>query len=84
MNKTTLTASALVIGVAIVATYKWQTYLNDLAGRFPDLDRKVIRKAYRQFLKNAANDVYGPMQDFSDEKMDALFLAIVQEHPLRK
>lgn len=78
MNKSTLIASALAAGVTLVATVKWQSYINDLAGRFPLLSRKAIRKAYREFLKNSANGVYGDMTDFNDEKMDRIFLHIVQ------
>lgn len=85
MNKNALIASAaLVAGVAIVVVTKLNSYHKDLYARFPDLDRKVVRKAYRQFMKNATNDVYGDMSNFSEELMDSHFLAIVQEHPLKK
>jgi len=79
MKKTAITATVILAGVTLIAVNRWQTYINDLSNRFPNLDRKVIRKAYKQFLKNAADDKYGPMSDFSDEKMDALFMEIVRE-----
>lgn len=87
MDKTqkTLAATALVTGVATIAAiaYQRQQYLNDLAGRFPSLYRiigkKGMWKAYKQFLKNSAADKYGDMSNFSNEKMDRLFLDIVRE-----
>jgi hypothetical protein len=76
-----LVASALVVAGVTTAAYLngMRVLHQDLYKRFPDLDHKVIRKAYKQFLKNAANQTYGDMDDFSDDKMDQLFLDIVRE-----
>jgi hypothetical protein len=86
MNKTTLIASVAVAGVAIRVAYKLSTEMLVLqvAERFPDIDVNVVRTAYRQFLKNARAGKYGPMDDLNDYQMDQLFLAIVNENPLRK
>ncbi len=87
MNKNQmLVASALVVsGVTTAAYLNGMRVLHaDLYQRFPDLDHKVIRRAYKQFLKNAADQKYGDMDSFTDYKMDQLFLDIVRETPLRK
>jgi hypothetical protein len=78
-NKSVVAGVVFGVGVAIAVTRTWQSYLDDLQKRFPDLDRKVLKKAYKQFMRNAAADKYGPMADFSDATMDALFLKIVHE-----
>lgn len=85
MNKTTtLTAATVLVGAAAISFARYRSLINDLTGRFPDLDRKVIRKAYSEFLKNAKDNAYGPMADFTDEKMDRIFLDIVQKQTASK
>lgn len=80
MNKTALTAAAaLVVGVAILPIIRYNGLVNEVAARFPHLDRKVVAKAYATFMKNAAAGMYKDMDDFDDSQMDALFLGIVQK-----
>jgi hypothetical protein len=86
MNKTTLTAVAAfaVTGVALV-TYKYhQIHFKIILDRFPNLDPKVVKEAYKEFMKNAAVNKYGDMSNFSDEKMDRLFLDIVRKQTASK
>ena len=80
MNKTALIASvALVAGVVAIPVIRYNSLINQVADRFPMIDRKIIRKAYSTFMKNAADKKYGDMANFTDQKMDELFLEIVQK-----
>lgn len=79
MNKPVIAGIVVGVGVTVAAIAHWERYITDIQGRFPNLDRKVIRKAYRTFMKNATQGKYGPMENFSNEKMDQIFLDIVRE-----
>ena len=76
MNKTTLIASVAVIGAAYVAYVR--IHANIIVKRFPDLDPKIVRKAHSIMMKRAYAGAYADLVD-SDETMDAIFRAVVQE-----
>lgn len=80
MNETQKTAIAILIVGAISASVAAQLhkYHQDLYARFPAIDRKIVRKAYRRFLLKAYSGRTGDLQDLTDEQMDVLFLAEVQ------
>lgn len=73
MNKTKIATYALG-SMSFYLGFQWQTLLNDLYGRFPNHDRKVIRKAYRRMLIKSAAGKYPDLNDWTDEQMDQLFL----------
>lgn len=75
-NQKTVSSIALMGAVFAVASVVgwWTSLQKDLYGRFPNHDRKVIRKAYRSFLKNSAAGLYGDIDPLTDEEMDALFM----------
>jgi hypothetical protein len=75
-------ASVLAVSGALIITGNvlyWQTLIADLEVRFPDIPKKIIRKAYRKFAINSAMQQYGDMDSFSDAKMDELFLLEVRK-----
>ena len=78
-TKTAIIASTAVVGFVGLATTAYQSTMKDLYKRFPDLDHKVIRKAYRTFIMNSAAQQYGDMNDFDYNQMDKIFLDIVQK-----
>lgn len=76
MNKTKLIAAVVLVGAAYAAYHlKHQSIIVD---RFPDIDPKVVRKAYKTMMKRALAGAYADMDD-SDETMDRIFRDIVQE-----
>lgn len=76
MNKTLLTASVVLMGAAYAAYHlKHQSII---VNRFPDIDPKVVRKAYKTMMKRALEGHYADMDD-SDETMDRIFRNIVRE-----
>lgn len=76
MNKTKLIAAVVLVGAAYAAYHlKHQSIIVD---RFPDIDPKVVRKAYKTMMKRALAGAYADTDD-SDETMDRIFRDIVQE-----
>lgn len=78
-NKKT-TASVLVVGTAVVvAASTVRSYNQDIYNRFPQVDRKVARKAYRKMLWKAFNGELTDAQTSTDEIMDVVFLDLVRQ-----
>ena len=66
--------SAAVGFATATAAVKLHKYHQDLYGRFPDVDRKIVRKAYRRMLLKALTGGYtDDLQSASDADMDVLF-----------
>ena len=72
-QKATLCVLA-VFGVAGVVQFK--RYQKMVCTRFPEIDPKIARKAYRTMFMKAATNQYDTLPE-SDEDMDKLFLAEV-------
>ena len=73
--KKTLTILVSLLFVATTASYGLLTvYHHQLYERFPELDRKIIRKAYRNMWVNALLQKYPEEVMDDDEKMDEVFL----------
>lgn len=77
MNKLIIAGTITAIGAFATAAY-YISIDNDMKNRFPEIDPKIRRKAYRKFLSNSMNNVYGDMDDFDAAKMDQLFLEQVR------
>lgn len=66
--------SAVAGFAAASAAVKFRSYHQDLYGRFPDVDRKIVRKAFRRMLLKALTGQYtDDLQSASDADMDVLF-----------
>lgn len=73
--KKTLTILVSLLFVATTASYGLLTvYHHQLYERFPEFDRKIIRKAYRNMWVNALLQKYPEEVMADDEKMDEVFL----------
>lgn len=78
MTNTQKIAASVVIVVAVTATaVKVHEYNTDLYGRFPELDRKVVRKAFRKMMAKSLRGELTDAQTANDDTMDATFLRIV-------
>jgi hypothetical protein len=74
-------ALAAVSVVTIISVRTRNSYINDLAERFPTIDKKILGKAYRNFMVDALTGRYGDdIDDATDEQMDALFLKYVEDN----
>ena len=73
--KKTLTILVSLLFVATTASYGLlSVYHHQLYERFPEFDRKIIRKAYRNMWVNALLQKYPEEVMDDDEKMDEVFL----------
>ena len=73
--KKTMTILVSLLFVATTASYGLLTvWHHQLYERFPELDRKIIRKAYRNMWVNALLQKYPEEVMDDDEKMDEVFL----------
>ena len=73
--KKTLTILVSLLFVATTASYGLLTvYHHQLYERFPEFDRKIIRKAYRNMWVNALLQKYPEEVMDDDAKMDVVFL----------
>jgi hypothetical protein len=77
MNKTTLTAAAVLVAGAAIAGYL-KIHSNIIVKLYPDLDPKVAKKAHSMMVKRALAGTYSDMDD-SDETYARIFEAIVKE-----
>ena len=84
-NQMILASAVLIAGSALLAAgTKWQSCVNDMQSRFPEIDNKTIRRALRKYYINSARDTYGDMSELSYEECDAIFLTEVQKLPSRR
>lgn len=73
--KKTMTILVSLLFVATTASYvRFTVWHHQLYERFPELDRKIIRKAYRNMWVNALLQKYQEEVMDDDEKMDEVFL----------
>ena len=73
--KKTLTILVSLLFVATTASYvRFTVWHHQLYERFPELDRKIIRKTYRNTLVNGILQKYLEEVMDDDEKMDEVFL----------
>lgn len=83
MKKTALIATFLV-GCGVLGVAKtWMSYIKMLEERFPEIDPKVIRKAYRKFMMLAVTQKIA-VSDLNDEEMDKIFRALAYEEAFSK
>ena len=72
--KKTMTILVSLLFVATTASYGLLTvYHHQLYERFPEFDRKIIRKAYRNMWVNALLQKYPEEVMDDDAKMDVVF-----------
>lgn len=81
MNKNQkIAGSAGLVGfLAATTVVRFHQYNQDLYGRFPDLDRKIVRKAYRKMMLRALRGTYTDEQLETDESSDLVFLGVYHE-----
>ena len=73
--KKTMTILVSLLFVATTTSYvRLTVWHHQLYERFPELDRKIIRKAYRNMWVNALLQKYPEEVMDDDEKMDEVFL----------
>lgn len=77
-QKTTI-ASVVVVGAIAAIAVQFHSYHQDLYGRFPELDRKIVRKAYRRMMLVALSGQLTDEQTANDDTMDRVFLDEVQK-----
>lgn len=79
-QKTIAAASAVVVTLAAVTTAAgFHAAHKDLYERFPEIDHKIVRKAYRRIMWNSLNQQYSDEMLADTNRMDALFLQTVQD-----
>ena len=73
--KKTMTILVSLLFVATTASYvRFTVWHHQLYERFPELDRKIIRKAYRNMWVNALLQKYTEEVLDDDENADEVFL----------
>lgn len=65
-RKQTSWAIGTALSAVVLGTYYWQSLLQDMYARFPDIDRKVVRKAFRRFVLESLRGKYQGL-DFDDD-----------------
>lgn len=85
MTKTKIILSAVVVGVTILAARiaVFEVPVVSLIERFPQIDRKIVRKAYREVLTDAFTGKYNGINTDNDAEWDKLFLAKVKKLTLK-
>lgn len=79
LNNRKFAAASIVTAIAVLgAGLTLRSYHKDLYGRFPDIDRKVVRQAYRKFVARAAKGQIDT-DGLTDAEMDRLFLQEIAE-----
>lgn len=75
MNQKTKNAISITAAVtfAALAVKSRQSYNNDLYDRYPDLHRKMVRRAFNMVMYKAMTGKYD-MSHWSDAKMDEFFM----------
>lgn len=68
-------AGTIAVGVITM----WKLNVRDIADRFPEIDTKIIPKAYRIVLKNAWLGKYNDVDTSTNEKWDVLMLKEIQK-----
>lgn len=77
MNKKTVLIPSAVVLTAF--TVYWQKLHFDLYAAFPDIDRKIVRRAYNSLMwKSFAGKLPEDLQDYDDIQMMDLFLREVR------
>lgn len=72
---TKIAASVVTAGLSVAVMRTVRHYHQDIYDRFPELDRKVARKAFRKLLLKSFTQQYTDEQLRSYENIDRLFLA---------
>lgn len=80
MSKKTKFAIAIPFGMVVIFCTLLYRWYQDIYTRFPELDRKVARKAYRKMLWKAfTGQLPDDLDDYTDEEMDDVYRQIIQE-----
>ena len=77
MNKKFLTITSSVAVVALVGTLVWrlQNLVLEVQQRFPDIDPKIVEKAYYTMLRKSFSGQYDvDLQQLNDREMDQLLM----------
>lgn len=74
-TRTKIAASIVTVGLSAAVVKTMHHYYQDIYTRFPELDRKVARKAFRKLLLKSAAQNYTDEQLSSYDNIDKLFLA---------
>jgi hypothetical protein len=72
MYKTIIT-TAVVTAVSVAAALHYRSMSDAVVARFPEIDSKIARKAYRRMLIKAYSGEYNDIDTASDDAMDVLF-----------
>lgn len=84
MNKKAVLIGTFLVGCGALGFAKtWMGYIKMLEERFPEIDPKVIRKAYRKFMMLAITQKIA-VSDLNDEEMDKIFRALAYEERFSK
>lgn len=79
MNKNQKIAIAVTAAAVVGTVVQTHVYINQIMDRFPELDRKVARKAFRIMMTRALTGQYENIDISTDEQNDVIFLGIVRE-----
>ena len=72
-------ATAAVTATSAGVGVLFHNYHQDIYSRFPEVDRKIARKAFRRMLLTSFSGLYTNDQLATDESMDQLFLQQVRD-----
>lgn len=79
-NQKMIAATAIAIGaLSVFSVIQLNTYVKQLQERFPEIDKKIVRKAYRNMLIAAFAQEYGDLDGLDVQLMEKLFLDEVQK-----
>ena len=76
-NPAKIATSVAVVSLGAVSVVQWRSLIADMLERFPDIDPKIVKKAYRAFLMKALTGQLEDLSNLNDSMMDKLFLAEV-------
>lgn len=79
MTKNQKIAAAAVVSLTVVAAIQYKSLVTQVEARFPEIDKKIVRKAYRNMMMKSFAGGYATESMSSDQAMDAFFLTEVEK-----
>lgn len=74
MRKALIIGATPIVAAVLLAGVYQSIFYHQLYSRFPDYDRKTIRRTYRKMMAESFQGNLPMKQDASDDEMDALFV----------
>lgn len=74
MRKALIASGITLVAGTVLIGGVYQSLLIQLYHRFPEYDRKIVRKTYREMMVESFKGSLPVKQTMSDAEMDALFI----------